>query len=40
MVSLKENEKAAVIKMSMTGTSRDNSLAMFEKLLRQVSWKN
>lgn len=40
MVSLKENEKAAVVKMSMTGTSRDNSLAMFEKLLRQVSWKN
>lgn len=39
IVSLKANDRAAVVKMSATGASRENSLAMFDKLIRSISWK-
>ena len=38
MVSLKDNERAALIKMAVTGISHKRALDLFEKLMRSVTW--
>jgi serine protease Do len=38
MVSLRANDRAAVIKMSATGIGKQRALAIFEKLGRRVRW--
>lgn len=40
LVSLNENDSAAVLKMSSTGVSKANAISMFGKLMRSLSWVN
>ncbi|MSR16020.1 MAG: hypothetical protein EXR86_16020 [Gammaproteobacteria bacterium] len=38
MVSLKTNDRAAVIKMKATGISKQRARGLFEKLIRAIAW--
>jgi serine protease Do len=40
MVSLKANDRAALIKMKATGIGKKRALGIFEKLIRSIAWTN
>lgn len=40
LVSLSKKRSAAVIKMGVTGSSKDHATDIFEKLIRSISWAN